>query len=829
MSSSTSLPVIPSARRLVAADACVPNSTYRLQLGPELTFADACQQIPHIASLGITHLYLSPILQAAPGSTHGYDVVDHSRISAQLGGSAGFEDFARQARAAGLGLIVDVVPNHMGVPTPAWHNRPLWSVLAQGAASPFANWFDIDWHAGDGAILMPILADRIGDVLAQDQLHLETLAGPTGPTTILRYGEHVFPVRPGTEHLPLVDLVANQHYRLAYWRVANEELNYRRFFDVGALVAVRVEDPQVFHSTHALICQLVQEGFISGLRIDHIDGLADPVGYLDMLADVCGSPWVVIEKILAANEPLSASLRCAGTTGYETAWRLLALHTDPAGERDLAQLMRDMTGDSREDFTALEHAAKREITAGPLAAEVTRLSELAGAVCHVDIRLQDHTPKSLHECLVELLVAADRYRFYAGPEGEACAEAAEALSQAEGIARSQLAPHRHATLDVVCNLLRGREVGSAGHTMRAQREEFRIRFQQVCGAVLAKGIEDTALYRWTPLLSQCEVGSAPTIFTLGPTQIHAWAAFIAATMPFTLTSLTTHDNKRSADTRIALAIASHYPEQFTQLLTDLRTTTASARPSEMDGRIEYALWQTLAATYDGVETLASQRLSGFLLKAMREAKTYTSWTAPVGTYEDAVLAFAAMVRADERVVELLQQWFDLTWNAVWATTLAITALHLTFPGIPDVYQGTEKVRRLLVDPDNRTPVSADRPSHHLAELSAAKSQLVTEILQLRQKLPACFVGPGAGYIPLATTTETLLAFARTDAGKPGVVVLTVRLPAQLERAGGWGNNTVVLPVGTWRDIHTGAQVSSGSHLITELLAAPVAIFERSDD
>ncbi|OZB46850.1 MAG: malto-oligosyltrehalose synthase, partial [Cellulomonas sp. 14-74-6] len=264
----------------------VPVSTYRLQLGPDLTFDDVAAQVPYYASLGVSHLYLSPVLRAAPGSTHGYDVVAHDEVSPALGGLDGLHRLAGTAHDAGLGLVLDVVPNHMAVPTPVWHNQPLWSVLAEGPDSPYASWFDVDWSGGEGALLIPVLGDRIGTVLARGELTLEQedVLGD-GTRAVLRYHEHVFPVRTGTESLPLAELLERQHYRLAYWRVADEELNYRRFFDVDTLVAVRVEDPAVFDATHALVLQLLREGTIDGLRIDHPDGLADPAGYLERLRE----------------------------------------------------------------------------------------------------------------------------------------------------------------------------------------------------------------------------------------------------------------------------------------------------------------------------------------------------------------------------------------------------------------------------------------------------------------------------------------------------------------------------------------------------------------
>ncbi|WNB84402.1 alpha-amylase family glycosyl hydrolase [Cellulomonas sp. ATA003] len=310
-----------SSRRRPAPGRPVPVSTYRLQLGADLTLDDVAERVGYYADLGVTHLYLSPILTAAPGSTHGYDVVDHHEISPVLGGREALTRLREAADARGLGMIVDIVPNHMAVPTPAWHNRELWSVLAEGPDSPYAAWFDVDWSAGDGALLMPVLGDRIGAVLGNGELTLDRMVVPghsgDGEVDVLRYYDHVFPVRAGTAALPLAELVNRQHYRLAFWRVADEELNYRRFFDVGTLAAIRVEDPEVFDASHELILELVEDGTFDGLRIDHPDGLADPTGYLARLHEKSGARGSPSRR----SSPARRSCRPTGTPWARRATR----------------------------------------------------------------------------------------------------------------------------------------------------------------------------------------------------------------------------------------------------------------------------------------------------------------------------------------------------------------------------------------------------------------------------------------------------------------------------------------------------------------------------
>jgi (1->4)-alpha-D-glucan 1-alpha-D-glucosylmutase len=829
-----------SAHRLPGAGRPVPSSTYRVQLGADLTFDDVAARVPYLASLGVTHVYLSPILRAAPGSTHGYDVVAHDEVSPVLGGRPALDRLARTARDAGLGLVLDVVPNHMAVPTPAWHNRPLWSVLAEGPDSRYARWFDVDWSAGDGALLAPVLGDRIGAVLARDELALDEADVPGfGRTTVLRYFDHAFPVRAGTEALPLADLVERQHYRLAYWRVADEELNYRRFFDVGTLVAVRVEDPEVFDATHALVLELLADGTIDGLRIDHPDGLADPGAYLARLREASGDAWVVVEKILEGDEQLPHDWDTAGTTGYDAAWRIGQAFVDPGGAAPLGALMHRVTGDSAEDFPGLVERAKREVVDGPLYAEVRRLTALAASICQDDLRLRDHTWRALEDCLIELLVAFDRYRAYVVPGGQVHHVDVEAVEAAARVARTRLSVERAATMDVLVDLLLGREVGSAGRTRGARRDELVVRFQQTCGAVMAKGVEDTAYYRWTHLVGLCEVGGEPARFALTPTELLAWAAHQQAASPLGMTTLTTHDTKRSEDTRARLGVLSERADDWARVVDALRATSAPYRSTLLDGRTEHLLWQTLVGTWTDDGPIESARLEEYLVKAIREAKTRTTWTSPDRPYEDAVLAVARRALADPVVLELLGGWEQRTREAVRAATLGTKLVQLTLPGVADVYQGTEVPRPTLVDPDNRRPVDAVPLAARLARLDdgagprdlADEKLLVTSrALRLRRDVPAAFVGPDAGFLPLAHSSGNTLAYARTSAGRPRVAVVATRLATIVERLGGWAEHSIALPEGRWRDVLTGAPQDGGVRPVAELLERlPVTLLVATDD
>ena len=822
-----------------------PISTYRLQLGPDLSFDEARERLSYYESLGVTDLYLSPILQAAPGSTHGYDVVDHTRISSVMGGRPGFERLADAAHARGIGIVVDVVPNHMAVPTPAYHNRALWSVLAEGIDSPYSSWFDVDWGSSNARVLMPILGARIGEVIGAGELSLEQMTIPGAgdePQTVLRYYEHVLPVRPGTESLALAELVDQQYYRLAHWRVADEELNYRRFFDIGTLAAIRVEDGAVFRASHALLLDLFDQGRIDGFRIDHPDGLADPREYFARLSEATGGAWVAAEKILEADEEVPADWEVAGTTGYDAMWRVQSLFVDPAGGRPLGKLMQRLAGDVRGDLEAIIEEAKREIVAGPLYAEVERLTSLLADICEADIRLRDHTTRALRECVVALLVEFDRYRAYVVPGEPASQTSERVMGSAAERARALLDERRHDTLRVVVDLLLGREAGSAGRTVEPARAEVIVRFQQVCGAVMAKGVEDTAFYRWTHLASLCEVGGAPQSFGIMPDELHTWARYASTSIPATMTAGSTHDNKRGEDVRARMSVLSEFAEEWVELVGRLREQTAEQRPAGLDGRAENLMWQTLAGTWTEDGPISAERLSGYLVKASREAKCWTTWQSPELAAEEALTGYATHVVSDPDVAEALEGWVKRTTPAVRAAVLGTKLVQLTLPGVADVYQGAESVVVALVDPDNRGPVDVVPLSERLARMAAGatpsgladeKLALTAAALRLRRSVPGAFVGPDAGYRPLPTTTGHAVAFARTEDGDPRTVTVVTRLATALHAQGGWGEHTVVLPDGLWRNVLGGAAgdpIQGGTQELGPLLRKrPVALLERIED
>ncbi len=785
-----------------------PASTYRLQLTPEFGFADAADQAGYLAELGITHAYLSPILQAAPGSQHGYDVVDHSRISAELGGEDGFRYMAARFRRVGIGLVVDVVPNHMAVSAPEYLNRQLWSVLASGQQSPHAHWFDIDWDACGGQLLLPVLSQPLDHCL--DELRLSRLGSVRGVTavtddddaTVLCYHDHVLPVRPGTGSLLLPDLLAAQCYRLGSWRSAATELNWRRFFDISSLIAIRVEEPDVFAATHGLLLGLVAEGLIDGLRIDHPDGLADPRGYLRQLATAASGRWIVAEKILAAGEELPADWPCAGTTGYDALAVVGEVFTSSDGARQLGTEYAQFA-DGPVDFATAARAARRETASRPLSAEVSRLARLLGRFG--DPVVESVPAADLHAVLAELLAAFDVYRAYVVPGEEPPAASVARVRAAAAAARLRLTARLHPAADLIAELLLGRAV-SAG--VVPVRDELIVRFQQTCAAVQAKGVEDTAAYRWTRLVSANEVGADPDHPGRAAAEFHRFAQHLAGAWPASMTTLSTHDTKRQEDVRARLAALAESADAWTREVAywHRRASDLSAG-APLDPPTEYLMWQTLVGSWP----IDADRLASYLRKAMREAKLTTSWTEPDAAYEAAALAFAGRALADSEISGRIAAFVAWIGPDAAVNSLGAKLVQLTMPGVPDIYQGCELAGMALVDPDNRRPVDFDRRQQMLNsdlatsdELDTAKLLVTSAALRLRRSHPDWFA---AGYRPLSATGAAgahALAFCR--AGQ--AITVATRLPGKLRRSGGWRDTALALPPGRWLDVLSGSEFGS---------------------
>ncbi|MET7302380.1 malto-oligosyltrehalose synthase [Embleya sp. NPDC005575] len=755
----------------------LPTGTYRLQLQPAFGFADAAAAVPYIASLGVSHLHLSPVLQAVPGSTHGYDVVDHSRVSADLGGEDGLRALAASAAAHRLGIVLDIVPNHMAVPAPESLNRPLWQTLREGPDSPYARWFDIDWTRHDGRVLLPVLGGPVEEIA--DELIVDG--------DVLRYHEHEFPLRAGTDKLALDELLAAQHFELAHWRRADTELNYRRFFTIAGLIALRQEDEEVFAATHATILRLVDEGLVQGLRIDHPDGLADPRAYLARLRAAAPNAWIVVEKILADEERLPVDWACDGTTGYDALRRVDNLFVDAEGAEPLRALHREQTG-VREGFDYLVQEARAEVLTGGLATEFARLR-----------RTLDHLEPvagagDIGRALPPLLAAFPTYRPYPGGGPGSIAAMARALT------------------------------GVPGQVSEAAREiaelaladgEFGTRFGQVAATLAAKGVEDRAFYRWYGLSSLNEVGGAPDSIGLDIAGFHDACARMS---PTTMTTLSTHDTKRSEDVRARLAVLAEVPEDWAERVRTWNDWS-SAHRSEFrfgpDGYDTYLLWQTLV----GAWPLSPDRAVDYLRKAMREAARATTWTDPNPDYEAASEAFVRAVLADGELAGDIAEFVTDLDRPARAVSLGAKLVQLTMPGVPDVYQGSELALYTLVDPDNRAPVDFGREH---GPLDALKFQVTQAALRLRREHPDWFAGTYAPLPARGKEARHAIAFVRGD---EAITVATL-LPAGLAAKGGWGGALLPLPPGRWVDALTGNAYTGQARLRHILEDLPVALLTR---
>ncbi|MFE6194691.1 malto-oligosyltrehalose synthase [Streptomyces sp. NPDC057838] len=781
-------------------DPVVPTATYRLQLQPQFPFGAAAAVVPYLASLGVSHLHLSPVLEAVPGSTHGYDVVDHARVREELGGEDGLRALARTAAGHGLGLVVDIVPNHMAM-SPR-HNRALWEVLREGPKSPYARWFDIDWEAQDGQVLLPVLGGPLGEVL--DELRVDG--------DVLRYYDHVFPLREGTEDLPLPHLLDAQWYRPVWWRLARTELNYRRFFSISELIGVRVEDPEVFEATHGKILRLLHEGVIDGLRIDHPDGLADPDGYLRRLHEATGGRWTVVEKILADGEQLPASWPVAGTTGYDALRHVDGLFTDPAGFGELLGRYRRFAApqtDRGGQWDATVRRAAYKVLTHELATETERLTRVVTRLCATspEPALRDRAPWALRTALQELLVRMEVYRPYESVDAgsvvteEAAAEARHAFA----------VPEEAGAVDVVRDLVLGRYGDGPAQV------EFRTRFAQTSSALRAKSVEDTAFYRYVPLLSATEVGGNPGAPALSPEEFHAYCARVQRDWPLTGTVASTHDTKRSADVRAALHVLTECPERWADVLAEV-TRSGEGVP---DAQLAWAAWQTVF----GLGPAAAERVQEALLKHVREAGLYTSWTEQEPPYEEAVARFVAAGPCGapgERIAAFRESLAP----HIRANVLGTALVQLTMPGVPDVYQGTEAEYLALVDPDNRRAVAF--PPADSGGTSAEKAAVTRAALGLRARRPGAF-GDTATYAALPAegpATGHCLAFARSGE----VVTAVTRLSLRLAEAGGWRDTVLPLPPGRWADVLRPDRAFTGHAPVAELFAErPVALLEKVGD
>jgi (1->4)-alpha-D-glucan 1-alpha-D-glucosylmutase len=985
------------ARRRGKAD--VPRATARLQFHKDFTFDDAFALVPYYAQLGVSHLYASPILKARPGSTHGYDCVDVGVVNPELGGEDALLRLAEAVHAAGMGLVVDIVPNHMGIGP---HNAWWQDVLLWGPDSRYAHYFDIDWNSSDpalkGKLLAPFLGAGYGETLASGDLLLAFDA--EAPGFEVRFFDNRFPIAiadhpallDGTGHaelheaarlfervvevgdLPRNDLreresllarrdrlltdartvltiamqtdeardavdrslarydpssaegrarlhalLERQAYRLASWRAAADEINWRRFFEVTDLAGIRVEREDVFDAMHATIFRLYRDGVIDAVRVDHVDGLADPRSYCRELqrrleglqrertATRWQRPWIVVEKILASDETLRGDWKIDGTSGYDFMDEVGALLHDPQGAEPLAAFWSGATSRPA-DFRTEQTAARRQILAENLAAEFNSATRALHRVARADIDTRDIALIAIQRALTELLVQFTVYRTYLDARVRSALDT-QVLVDALRAAHETVRPSDRTVLAWLDHWLGGDVTDDSAEkampdvvpqtTTRRQREERRIainRFQQLTPPLAAKSVEDTAFYRYGRLISRNEVGSDPGDFALSIDDFHAKSQRRAASFPNAMLAIATHDHKRGADTRARLAVLSEMPQRWIATLRrwmvlntsiDQRVATveevvaeqapmtppaglaakahavaeSAAVPLPEDqimlmqtliGAWPIELAVTLDARHAADVTAFVERVAAWQVKALRETKRPSDWAMPNETYEATCRAFL------DRIMDVTRSPFVHEAAAFVATIgpatalngLVQVALHLTVPGVPDLYQGTEFWDFSMVDPDNRRPVDFAARREALAEGSDAASLLPTwrdgrikqaviaKLLAVRSERPDLFAT--GDYQPLAiegTQAAHVLAFMRRQGSDRMLVVVPIHVAGLLEgsalplvAADRWADTEVLLPPGTashaWTDVMTGRRHKSVSRRLKvgELLAdLPVAV------
>lgn len=920
----------------------IPRATYRVQFSTRFGFRDAARLVPYLARLGVSHLYASPYLKARPGSSHGYDIVDHCALNPDLGDDRDFEALVAALAGAGMGHILDFVPNHMGV---GGSDNAWWlDVLEWGQASPYAGFFDIDWEPERrylaGKVLVPFLGDQYGAVLEDGKLALAYDAA-AGEFAVWAYGSHKLPLypvhygrilgdaHPGLERLadsfrelpahgPLIreraadlkrdladltaadgealacvhqrvavfndragvpasldalhQVVQDQHWRAAFFRVAADDINYRRFFNINDLAGLRMEEPELFERTHRLVFQLIGDGRLDGLRIDHIDGLLDPKGYCRRLVAQCPRPvYLVVEKILARHERLRDDWPVDGTTGYDFANLVTGVFIDPAGEPALSRIYQAFTGCGHA-FADVVRDCKIRIMEHEMASELDTLARRAGRLARSNRRTCDFTNNIMRAALKEIIARFPVYRTYIDG-GEPHDDDRRDIDWA--IAQARRTPHAAdpSVFDFLHAVLTSDLVGRprSGFSRQAVLR-LAMQVQQYSGPVMAKGLEDTAFYTFNRLIALNEVGGSPECFGVGVAAFHAANGERLRRWPDAMLATSTHDTKRGEDARARLAVLTEIPEEWERhvaiwsrlLRARCGEVVAMAQPDgPPDRNDEYMIYQMLIGAWPAELTGRADdpaaveafrhRLEAAVVKAIREAKTHSSWAFPNAAYEEAAIGFVRDALDLSRSDAFLDAFLPLQARVArlgMANSLGQTVLKLTVPGMPDIYQGAELWDLSLVDPDNRRAVDyaaraalldrlAAMPAGALPGLledwpsGAIKLAVVHHALELRRHAPALFSrGAYTPVEPEGEAAQSLCAFLR-GTGSSSVLVVVARLTAGLDARGGWGRTTLRLPPGAetvWRNGLTGERIeaaAAGDHPVITVADAlgglPVAL------
>jgi len=852
-----------------------PRALARLQFHAGFTLDDAVGVVGYYARMGASHLYASPILRARRGSTHGYDVVDCHEVNPEIGGEEALRRLVAALREHGMGLVLDIVPNHMGIGS---ENAWWMDVLRNGRESRYAGYFDIDWLAPDplvrGRVLLPVLGDGYDAVLRDGHLRL----AKRGEAWVLRLYDDYLPLSPGSvatlgddasrTHDPKDDegrarlhgLIEKQHYRLAFWKLASDMVNYRRFFDINELAGLRIERTAVFEDTHRTIFRLYAEGLIDGVRCDHVDGLADPRRYCRQLRHrlerlraqrPAGAPrdaaYLVVEKILAEDEALRPDWRTDGTTGYEFMDQVSAVLHDERGEAPLTGLWRTVTGDAA-DFATQAVRARRQILVDSFEAELDRTARALFAAARADVATRDVSQAAIRRVLIELLVHFPVYRTYAGGAGRDAFDESVFARAVEGALRT-LRQEDVDLLHLVARWLGGEAPRALppGPVRRARERAIAV-FQQATSPVAAKAVEDTAGYRYGRLLSRNEVGVDAARMAIPPAVFHARCHARQAALPHTLLATATHDHKRGEDLRARLAVLSEVAERWVITVERWRMRHAAFR-QRAEGRMapsasdEVMLYQMLVGAWplglapddvEGLELFAT-RIAAWQRKALREAKRWTRWTSPNEPYEDACEDFLRAMLSGGAAEEL-HAFAEYIATPGAANGLAQAVLRLTTPGVPDLYQGTEYWDFSLVDPDNRRPVdflarsaSLERESAPIGAVcswrdGALKQSVIVRLLCARKAHPELFArGTYRALEAKGPAADKVLAFVREHRGQKLVVAVGRHLAPWLAGSSApalpaerWQGTSLELPAGRWSSLLGGEKREGGVAPAAEL-------------
>jgi (1->4)-alpha-D-glucan 1-alpha-D-glucosylmutase len=870
--------------------------SYRIQLRVEYPFAEAAKHAVYWQALGVSHVYCSPYLQATRGSAHGYDVVNHAAVNEELGGTAGRARLCEALTACGLQQLLDIVPNHMAIR--GGHNAWWWDVLENGPSSRYSSYFDVEWRASEQErVLLPILGDQYGVELEAGKITLERTgshlrvrygehSNPLAPRTL---GVFLRPVAARLKHelfsfvadalaeLPtptaadsvnrrrrhrdkqtlqtlleqllgqpdiadavdlhvartnsspdaLHELLESQNYRLAHWRVSNYDLDYRRFFDVDSLVGLRVEEEEVHNATHALIQSWLADGSVNGLRVDHVDGLYDPRGYLDRLRAQTATGWLLVEKILEGEEQLP-EWPVSGTTGYEFLNQAQRLLVDADGKQALTQLCTEFLGEAQ-DYEEVVRECKELVLQATLGSDVKRLVNRLADICNNHRRFRDYARSELEKLVREFCIALPVYRTYVHPERATTSQDLATIRQTCKYLREKQPSIDARLIDFFERLLLLEWRGEA-------EVDFVLRLQQLTGPVMAKGVEDTAFYRFVRLVALNEVGGDPSCFAHTCDEFHELMLRRQACYPEALNSTSTHDTKRSEDARARLLCLSELPALWGDTVKSWSTRVRAnlKANAEIDAIDEYSLWQNLIAAWP----IEQARMSAFVLKAAREAKRRTTWQAPDEAYEAALQAYLTAIYGSRELTAEIDGFVTTLEPGFTANALNQTLLKLMCPGVPDIYQGTELWDFSLVDPDNRRAVDYELRQSYLAPLDNAdistlwntradgriKLHVLRSGLRLRAEKAHCFGAQGSYQALSAEGSQAcrVLAFRRAD----DVVAVVSRL--WCKHGDNFDGTSIILPAGTWRNVLTGTDGWQGTVAVGDLLRPlPCAMLVRT--